>query len=107
MRYAQIDKAGRVVALLDCATQVVAPHMILVEDGQEVIGMRWTGSGFELVVPTEKEAALAKLAAIDAASGMPRLMRETLRGLAGANAPALLVAYEAEAALERAKLAAK
>ena len=107
MRYAQIDKSGRVVALLDCAKSVVASHMILIEDDQDVIGQRWTGSGFEPVVPTAKEAALARLAAIDAESGMPRMMRETLRAIAGAQAPAALVAVETEAAAEREKLRAK
>lgn len=105
MRYAQIDSSGFVVGWLDCPASVVAPNMILVEDGPDVIGMRWTGSGFEPVVPTEKEAALARLAELDAQSGMSRLMRETLRALAGSSAPAQLVAIETEAASERAKLA--
>ena len=52
----------------------------------------------------EKTAALAKLAAIDAESGMNRLLRETLRALAGDKAPARLIALEADAAAERAKL---
>lgn len=107
MRYAQINQSGRVVAMLDTVTPVVAPHMILVEDSQDVIGQRWTGSGFEPVIPTAKEAALARLEAIDAESGMPRMMRETLRAIAGAQAPAQLIAIETEAATERAKLAAK
>lgn len=107
MRYAQINQDGRVVAVLDTAVPVVAPHMIAVEDGVDVLGMRWTGSGFKPVVPTEKEAALARLAELDAQSGMPRLMRETLRAIAGAQAPAQLIAIETEAATERAKLAAK
>lgn len=107
MRYAQIDESGRVVASLDTAEPVVAAHMIAVDDGADVLGMRWSGSGFEPVVPTAKEAALARLAAIDAESGMPRMMRETLRAIAGAQAPAALVAVETEAAAEREKLRAK
>lgn len=104
MRYAQIDKTGRVVAMLDTAAWIVAPNMISMDSESDVLGMRWTGSGFEPVIPTEKEAALARLAELDAQSGMPRLMRETLRAIAGAQAPAALVAVEAEAAAEREKL---
>lgn len=97
-RYKLIS-AGQIVniALFDDPRVALEAGYVPARDDDQIV----------FALPSEKDAARARLAAIDAESGMSRLLRETLRSLAGANAPALLVQFEAEAAAERAKLAAK
>ena len=102
--YAQIDAGGKVIAALETEGTIAAAHMIETAQAFEVIGKRWDGAAFVDVAPDAKTLAAAKLAEIDARSGMSRLMRETLIALAGANAPATLKTYETQAAAERAKL---
>lgn len=102
-QYAQIDGTGLVIAALETSGSVDSPNMIPAPDAFSLVGKRWTGAAF-IDNADAKPSAVAKLAEIDAKSGMSRLMRETLMTLAGAAAPATLKNYETQAAAERAKL---
>ena len=103
-RYAQISAAGDVFAVSQLSGPIEAPDMIAIGPDDDVLGKRWDGGAWVVRVPTEAEAAAAALAEIDRRSGMSRLLRETLRAIAGQAAPATLVQYETDAAAHRAKL---
>lgn len=56
------------------------------------------------IQPSQSQIARAALREIDEKAGMSRTLRETLISIAGQNAPAVLVSYEAQAAIHRGKL---
>ncbi len=56
------------------------------------------------VAPSQSQIARAALREIDEKTGMSRTLREALIAAAGQNAPAVLVSYEAQAAIHRGKL---
>lgn len=108
--YAQIDAAGLCVGVSELAGPVQAPHMIEVERAEAFyLGKKWAGGAWTdapAEVLTEAQKAAADLAAVDAATGMPRTMREALLSIAvkvGADVP-FLAAQEAKAAAARGKL---
>lgn len=105
--YAQKDASGRVVALVQSAGAIIADNVEEVATyDADILGKVSDGAGGWIApAKTEAEQALEALAEIDRASGMPRLLRETLLSIAGASAPAKLTQYEAQAAAHRAKLA--
>lgn len=108
--YAQIDAAGLCVGVSELAGQVQAPHMVEIDRAEPFyLGKLWTGKAWTdapAEVPTEAQKAAADLAAVDAATGMPRTMREALLSIAvkvGADVP-FLAEQEAKAAAARGKL---
>ena len=104
--YAQINAGGICVALLASSGTTNAANMVAIAEGAAKLGQRWTGAAWEDVAPNAKDLARAKLAQVDAETGMSRLLRETLIALADKNGTVVtfLKAKEAEAAAERAKL---
>lgn len=104
MRYAQIDGAGVVFAILDTASEIDRQDMIEIGHGENPLGMRRNGSVWETVEETEAERAARDLAEVDAATGMSRTMRETLVAIAGDKAPAYLLSQEAKAVAARERL---
>lgn len=105
-RYAQI-RGGVVVGILDTDGVVVAPGMVEVADKADVMGKTLVNGAFvDDALELQKATIRAQLAAIDAATGMGPLLRQTLIAIAGGKAPAELSKAESDAAKLRADLAA-
>lgn len=108
--YAQIDAAGLCVGVSELAGAVKAPHLIAIDAaGPQFLGKKWDGAAWvdaPAEVPTDAQKAASDLAAVDAATGMSRTMRETLIAIAGKVGAdvAFLAAQEAKAAAARGKL---
>lgn len=104
-RYAQLNAAGIVAAVVDTAGDIDHPRCLLVTDGDDVLGMQWDGAAF-VAAPVDRRAQIAAaLAEIDRKAGMPRLLRETLIAIGGTAVPAILKTHETSAAALRAELA--
>jgi hypothetical protein len=101
--YARINQAGIVDSVVESERPIEGANIFEVQDYSVLLKKR-VGNEFVEVPKTAAESAAEKLLVIDRITGMSRLLRESLIGIAGANAPASLVAKETEAAAERVKL---
>ncbi|MDZ7593218.1 MAG: hypothetical protein U0932_01075 [Thiobacillus sp.] len=106
-KFAQFDASGRVFAVVETTGELIGADVVEVAAGVDPMGKRYNAAtqAFDAIQKTEAETALEELRAIDAETGMTRLMRETLIAIAGAAVPAKLAEAEARAAVGRGKLA--
>ncbi len=107
--YAQINAGGVCFAQLGTSAVIDSADMVQIGEGENRLRERWTGEAWEIVPPSEKEAAIAGLLAIDAETGLSRTLREAIISIGKKVAAdvSLLEAKEAEAVALRVKAKAE